>query len=151
MPSSPPGAESSDHRRHQYLVDHGYRVHPTSVVVDRHRGAGRHAQANDLVLTRSTTASGLCRPRFLGQRQVTIERAPRLNSRIRDRLSSADTRIVNSYVGPFTSIYHHVVVEDAEIEHSIVLEAASRPVPHRGQSHRRNSGSPLPIKPRRSR
>jgi glucose-1-phosphate thymidylyltransferase len=33
-----------------------------------------------------------------------------------------DTRIVNSYVGPFTSIYHHVLVEKSEIEHSIVLE-----------------------------
>ena len=32
------------------------------------------------------------------------------------------TRIINSYVGPFTSIYHHCVVEDSEIEHCIVLE-----------------------------
>ena len=30
--------------------------------------------------------------------------------------------MVNSYVGPFTSIYHDVLVEDSEIEHSIVLE-----------------------------
>ena len=33
-----------------------------------------------------------------------------------------ETRIVNAYIGPFTSIYHHVVVERSEIEHSIVLE-----------------------------
>ena len=33
-----------------------------------------------------------------------------------------ETRIVNSYVGPFTSIYHHCVVENSEIEHSIILE-----------------------------
>ena len=32
------------------------------------------------------------------------------------------TRVVNSYIGPFTSIYHDVVIEDSEIEHSIVLE-----------------------------
>ena len=32
------------------------------------------------------------------------------------------SRIVNSYVGPFTSIYHHVIVERSEIEHSIILE-----------------------------
>jgi glucose-1-phosphate thymidylyltransferase len=31
-------------------------------------------------------------------------------------------RIVNSYVGPFTSIYHHTRVEESEIEHSIVLD-----------------------------
>jgi glucose-1-phosphate thymidylyltransferase len=32
------------------------------------------------------------------------------------------TRVVNSYVGPFTSIYHDVVIEDSEIERAIVLE-----------------------------
>ncbi len=31
-------------------------------------------------------------------------------------------RIVKSYIGPFTSIYHDVVVQNSEIEHSIVLE-----------------------------
>ncbi|HZG68985.1 MAG TPA: glucose-1-phosphate thymidylyltransferase, partial [Herpetosiphonaceae bacterium] len=31
-------------------------------------------------------------------------------------------RIVNSYIGPFTSIYHHTLIEGSEIEHSIVLE-----------------------------
>nr|MBP8293150.1 glucose-1-phosphate thymidylyltransferase [Caldilineaceae bacterium] len=31
-------------------------------------------------------------------------------------------RIVNSYVGPFTSIFHHTLVENSEIEHSIVLD-----------------------------
>ena len=34
------------------------------------------------------------------------------------------TRIVNAYVGPFTSIYHHVSIEDSEIERSIVLEGS---------------------------
>lgn len=33
-----------------------------------------------------------------------------------------NTRIVNSYVGPFTSVYHDVTVENSEIEHSIILE-----------------------------
>jgi glucose-1-phosphate thymidylyltransferase len=32
------------------------------------------------------------------------------------------TRVVNSYVGPFTSIYHDCLIEDSELEHSIVLE-----------------------------
>ncbi|MBI4498509.1 MAG: glucose-1-phosphate thymidylyltransferase [Chloroflexi bacterium] len=32
------------------------------------------------------------------------------------------TRIMNSYVGPFTSIYYDCLVVDSEIEHSIVLE-----------------------------
>jgi glucose-1-phosphate thymidylyltransferase len=33
-----------------------------------------------------------------------------------------NTRVVNSYVGPFTSIYHNCVIENAEIERCIVLE-----------------------------
>jgi len=32
------------------------------------------------------------------------------------------SRVVRSYIGPFTSIYHHVLIEDSEIENSIVLE-----------------------------
>ena len=33
-----------------------------------------------------------------------------------------ETRLINAYVGPFTSIYHHCLVENAEISRSIVLE-----------------------------
>ena len=33
-----------------------------------------------------------------------------------------ETRLINAYVGPFTSIYHHCTIRDAEIEHSIILE-----------------------------
>jgi len=32
------------------------------------------------------------------------------------------SRISRSYIGPFTSIYHDVTIQNAEIEHSIVLE-----------------------------
>ena len=35
------------------------------------------------------------------------------------------TRIVNSYVGPFTSIYHDCLIESTEVEHSIVLESTT--------------------------
>ena len=33
------------------------------------------------------------------------------------------TRIVNSYVGPFTAIHHDCMITDSEIEHSIILES----------------------------
>ncbi|MEW6554540.1 MAG: glucose-1-phosphate thymidylyltransferase [Actinomycetota bacterium] len=36
-----------------------------------------------------------------------------------------DTRIVDSYIGPFTSIYYGVTVEGSELEHSIVMENSS--------------------------
>ncbi|MFH1502946.1 MAG: glucose-1-phosphate thymidylyltransferase [Candidatus Eisenbacteria bacterium] len=32
------------------------------------------------------------------------------------------SRIVKSYIGPFTSIYHDVTIQNSEIEHSIILE-----------------------------
>ena len=34
----------------------------------------------------------------------------------------ANTVIENSYIGPFTSIYYNVMVQDSEIERSIILE-----------------------------
>ena len=36
-----------------------------------------------------------------------------------------DSRIVDSYIGPFTSIYYGVTVEGSELEHSIVMENSS--------------------------
>ena len=111
----------------QYLVDQGYNVHPYI-----HRGwwidtgeAGEMLEANDLVLDEIV-------PRLEGyvdrdsqvNGKVTIEKgAEIINSRIRGpAIIGEDTRIVNSYIGPFTSIYHHVLVQDSEIEHSMVLE-----------------------------
>ncbi len=56
-----------------------------------------------------------------------------INSTVRGpAIIGEHTRILNSYVGPFTSIYHHCLVEDSEIEHSIVLEHSSiKDLPHR--------------------
>ncbi|MBI5630797.1 MAG: glucose-1-phosphate thymidylyltransferase [Elusimicrobia bacterium] len=36
----------------------------------------------------------------------------------------ANSQILKSYVGPYSSIYHDTVIENSEIEHSIVLEHA---------------------------
>ncbi len=111
----------------QYLVDQGYNVHPYI-----HRGwwidtgeAGEMLEANDLVLDEIV-------PRLEGyvdrdsqvNGKVTIQKGAEIvNSRIRGpAIIGEDTRIVNSYIGPFTSIYHHVLVQDSEIEHSMVLE-----------------------------
>jgi len=56
--------------------------------------------------------------------KVTIEEgAEVINSAIRGpAIIGSESRIVNSYIGPFTSIYHHTTIESSEIEHSIVLE-----------------------------
>lgn len=43
-----------------------------------------------------------------------------------------DCRIVDAYIGPYTSIYHNVVIEQAEIENSMILEdSVVSDVPHR--------------------
>ena len=66
--------------------------------------------------------------------KVTVEEGAQIiNSRIRGPvIIGKDTRIVNSFVGPFTSIYHHALIENSEIEHCIVLENSQiRNIPHR--------------------
>ncbi len=56
--------------------------------------------------------------------RVTVEAGAQIiNSVVRGpTIIGENARIVNSYVGPFTSLYHDVVVENSEIEHAIVLE-----------------------------
>jgi glucose-1-phosphate thymidylyltransferase len=66
--------------------------------------------------------------------KVIIEKgAEIINSTIRGpAIIGENTRIVNTYVGPFTSIYHHCTIESSEIEHSIVLDYCSiRDLPSR--------------------
>ena len=111
----------------QYLVDKGYDVHPFI-----HRGwwidtgePGEMLEANDLVLDEvEHQIEGYVDRDSQVNGKVTIEKgAEVINSRVRGPvIIGEDTRIVNSYVGPFTSIYHHVLIENSEIEHSIVLE-----------------------------
>lgn len=111
----------------QYLVDKGYKVYPYI-----HEGwwidTGKMEDmldANRLVLDELVPyVEGYVDrdSRLIGK--VTIEKgAEIINSVIRGpAIIGENTRIVNSYIGPFTSIYHHVLIESSEIEHSIVLE-----------------------------
>ena len=111
----------------QYLVDHGHKVYPyvhTGWWIDT--GApGDMLDANRLVLDElEPKVEGYVDrdSKLIGK--VTIEKgAEVVGSVIRGpAIIGEQSRIVNSYVGPFTSIYHHVVVERSEIEHSIILE-----------------------------
>ena len=111
----------------QYLVDKGYRVFPhvhTGWWIDTGKPIDMLA-ANSLVLEEiNHTVEGHVDKDSILEGRVTIEQgAEIINSRIRGpAIIGQDTRIVNSYIGPFTSIYHHCVIENSEIEHSIVLE-----------------------------
>lgn len=56
--------------------------------------------------------------------KVRIEEGARIiDSVIRGPATVArGCKIIHSYIGPFTSIYYNVLIEDSEIEHSIVME-----------------------------
>jgi glucose-1-phosphate thymidylyltransferase len=56
-----------------------------------------------------------------------------INSTIRGpAIIGERTRLINSFVGPFTSIYYDVTIENSGIEHSIVLENSTiRDIPSR--------------------
>jgi len=111
----------------QYLIDKGYKVYPYL-----HEGwwidTGKMAdllEANRLLLDElEPRVEGYVDSDSHVNGKVVIEKgAEVINSVIRGpAIIGQETRIVNSYIGPFTSIYHHVLIEGSEIEHSIVLE-----------------------------
>jgi glucose-1-phosphate thymidylyltransferase len=111
----------------QALVDHGQIVFPYV-----HRGwwidTGKKAdmlEANRLVLEELSehNAGHVDADSHIIGKVIIEAGAEVINSTIRGpAIIGEGTRIVNSYVGPFTSIYHHCMVENSEIEHSIVLE-----------------------------
>ena len=111
----------------QWLISNGHTVHPYI-----HRGwwidTGKRddmLEANDLVLEEIEykTEGYVDRDSQVGRR-VTIQRgAEVINSVIRGpSIIGENTRIVNSYIGPYTSIDHDVTIENSEVEHSMVLE-----------------------------
>ena len=111
----------------QWLVDNNYNVYPYI-----HRGwwidTGKPRdmlEANSLVLEELTpTIDGYVDRDSEVDSRVTVEQgAEIINSVVRGpAIIGKETRIVNAYVGPFTSIFHHCLVENAEISRSIVLE-----------------------------
>lgn len=111
----------------QWLVDHGYRVEPyihNGWWIDTGKSSDM-LEANNRVLDEMEhTIAGYVDRESHVNGKVTIEKgAEIINSVIRGPAAIGEnTRIVNSYVGPFTSIYHDCVIENSEIEHSIVLE-----------------------------
>jgi glucose-1-phosphate thymidylyltransferase len=111
----------------QWLVDGNYDVHPYV-----HRGwwidtgrPGDMLEANSLVLEELIPAiHGYVDRTSEVDSRVTVEKgAEIINSVVRGpAIIGQQTRVVNAYVGPFTSIYHHCLIENAEISRSIVLE-----------------------------
>ena len=111
----------------QWLVDHGYEVFPYvhhGWWIDTGR-PGDMLEANSLVLEELTPVIDgyVDRDSEVDSRVIVEKGAEIINSVVRGpAIIGKDTRLVNAYVGPFTSIYHHCLVENAEISRSIVLE-----------------------------
>jgi glucose-1-phosphate thymidylyltransferase len=112
----------------QWMIDHDYRVYPHV-----HKGwwvdtgkAPDMLEANSLVLEelKPAIAADATLENSQIDRRVTIESGARIiNSVVRGpTIIGKNTLIENSYIGPFTSIYNDVTVQDAEIERSIILE-----------------------------
>ncbi len=81
--------------------------------------------ANDLVLEEIVhSIAGYVDRDSKVDHRVTVQRgAEIINSTVRGpAIIGENTRIINSYIGPYTSIDHDVTVENSEIEHSMVLE-----------------------------
>ncbi len=121
----------------QWLVEHNYNVHPyihQGWWIDTGR-PGDMLEANSLALEELTPViEGYVDRDSQIDSRVTIEKGAEIfNSVIRGpAIIGRDTRLVNAYVGPFTSIYHHCVIENAEISRSIVLEHSQiRNIGHR--------------------
>ncbi|MFQ5885772.1 MAG: glucose-1-phosphate thymidylyltransferase [Anaerolineae bacterium] len=111
----------------QYLIDQGLKVSPQIITggwIDTGK-PGDILEANRLVLEE-------LQPRMEGQvdndsqvnGKVTIERGAQVKKSVirGPAIIGEESEIINSYIGPFTSVYHHVLIEESELEHCIVLE-----------------------------
>ncbi len=123
----------------QWLIDNNYVVFPHV-----HEGwwidtgkAPDMLEANGHVLEELTYANyGTVDARSEVDARVLIEEgAEIINSVVRGpAIIGRNTRIINSYVGPYTSIHHHCTIEDTELERCVVLEHSTiRRIPYRLQ------------------
>jgi glucose-1-phosphate thymidylyltransferase len=111
----------------QWLIEHGYAVHPYI-----HEGWWIDTGKMEDMLAANAHVLEEITPRIEGavdgkskvDSRVTVEKGAVVeNSVIRGpTIIGEDTVIRDAYVGPFTSIYHHCLIENSEIEHCIVLE-----------------------------
>ncbi|MBU6329077.1 MAG: glucose-1-phosphate thymidylyltransferase [Acidobacteria bacterium] len=111
----------------QWLIDHDHRVRH-EVLDGWWKDTGKLQpllEGNRLVLeTIEPSVSGSVDADSIIDGRVVIEPgAEIINSTVRGpAIIGERTRVVNSYIGPFTSIYFDCEIINTEIEHSVVLE-----------------------------
>lgn len=113
----------------QYLIDNGYEVHP-HLVAGWWKDTGKledMLEANRIILDGlEERIEGFVDKDSKIYGKVVLEKGCEvINSTIRGpAIIGRQTRIINSYIGPFTSVNHGVTIKASEIEHSIVLETS---------------------------
>lgn len=114
----------------QWLIDHGHRVNH-EVLEGWWIDTGKKdplLQCNRLVLeSLEPRDDGTVDASSSVEGRVVIEEgAEVVNSRILGpAIIGARTKVINSYVGPFSSVAADCVIRDAELEHSVVLQRSS--------------------------
>ena len=121
----------------QWLIDQGLTVDP-HVIDGWWKDTGRlddMLEANRIMLeTLEPRVEGHVDGKSEVLGKVVVEGgAEIINSTIRGpAIIGQRTRVVNSFIGPFTSVYFEVNIEGSQIEHSIVLEKSTiRDIPGR--------------------
>ncbi len=111
----------------QYLIDKGYHVKP-HIIEGWWKDTGKLddiLEANRIMLSE---IKGKVKGKVDGESkivgEVVIEKgAEVIRSIIRGpAIIGEDSRIVDSYIGPFTSIYYQTEIIKSEVEHSVILE-----------------------------
>ena len=111
----------------QYLVEKGYSVKPC-IIAGWWKDTGKLEdllEANREILEiKDPLISGEVDEASKIEGRVVIEKGAKLiNSIVRGpSIIGENSSIVNSYVGPFTSVYKNVIIKDSEIDNSIILE-----------------------------
>lgn len=114
----------------QYLIDNGYAVHP-HMVNGWWKDTGKlddMLEANRMVLdAQESRIDGHVDSISKVEFKVVVEKgAEVINSVVRGpAIIGGGSRIVNSFIGPFTAIDRNVQVYGSEVEHSIILEGST--------------------------
>jgi len=110
----------------QYLVDKGYEVQP-HVITGWWKDTGKledMLEANRIMLEGiETKIDGLVDERTKIHGKVIVEEGAKIhNSTIRGpAIIGKNSKVLHSYIGPFTSIHDNVTITESEVEHSIIL------------------------------
>ncbi len=113
----------------QYLVENGYEVHP-HLVTGWWKDTGKIEDILD--------ANRLILESIVGEIQGDVDETSKINGQVKiekgvvvknsiirgPAIIGANSEIIDSYIGPFTSIQNKCKIIHTEIEHSIVLEGS---------------------------